>query len=120
MKIGLDEFFVKIKQQHLKFKYETLEKSKVEIYNMSERITFYEDIMDFLVNIAFTKWNENYYGDRFEKHVKDDEFSDNFLDNLWSFYVNNYICDYEGQEKDFNRLLNTYSFFYEEKNNEQQ
>lgn len=120
MKIGLDDFFVKIDQQHIKFKFETLDKSKSEIYNLHEKISFFEEITDFLKVIAFTKWNENYYGNRFEKHVAEDSFSDNLLENLWSFYVNNYICDYEGQEKDFNRLLDTYTFFYDEQNKEQE
>ena len=120
MKIGLDDFFVKIDQQHLKFKYETLDKTKSEIYRMAEKICFYEEITDFLKNIAFTKWNENYYGNRFEKHVVDDEFSDDLLEKLWSFNVNNYICDYEGQEKDFNRLLDVYTFYYDEQNKEQE
>ena len=47
MKIGLDDFFVKIDQQHLKFKFETLDKSKAEIYRMAEKICFYEEITDF-------------------------------------------------------------------------
>ena len=114
MRIGLDDFFVELDKQINEFRFNTLEKSKSEIYHLNEKINFYEDIFDYLTQFAFTDLNVDYYGNRYKNLAKTSEFADDLLNKLWIFYKNNYLFDVDTQAKDFNRLLNSYALYYEE------